>query len=153
MALRPLQRTRYKRDQHAELSYHVGGVSIPAAFGLIRRPIRFSDLKSILFRRNSRLNPTDHKGNPKIGNFPYVDEYITDTTHTVEIPLDNFGDLEAALCNENGDGEIYTNSNMAAHASVLHDSLGQETAWAGEITEKEKGGSWAKEITIRFSCD
>lgn len=94
--------------------------------------------------------PANKKGNPKIGNFPYVSGNVYDTTKTVEIPLDEFGDLEGMLC-ESG-MSVNLDAEMAAHASVLNDSLGQETAWADgdQIAVK---GSWAMKTTIRFTCD
>jgi hypothetical protein len=94
--------------------------------------------------------PANKKGNPKIGNFPYVSENVYDTTKRVEIPLDEFGDLEGMLC-ESG-MSVNLDAEMAAHASVLNDSLGQETAWADgdQIAVK---GSWAMKTTIRFTCD
>lgn len=94
--------------------------------------------------------PANKKGNPKIGNFPYVSENVYDTTKRVEIPLDEFGDLEGMLC-ESG-MSVNLDAEMAAHASVLNDSLGQETAWA-EGDQIAVKGSWAMKTTIRFTCD
>jgi len=94
--------------------------------------------------------PANKKGNPKIGNFPYVSENVADTVKEVEIPLENFGDLNEMLCNGSGMA-LELNADVAAHASVLHDTLGQETAWAAgeQITEK---GSWAMKSEIKFTC-
>ncbi|MCI5221278.1 MAG: hypothetical protein D3924_00995 [Candidatus Electrothrix sp. AR4] len=94
--------------------------------------------------------PANKKGNPKIGNFPYISEYISDTTSTVEIPLDTFGNLQEALCNSLISYRL--NADLAAHASVLHDSFGQETAWAAG-DEIITGRSWATKFLIQFSCD
>ncbi|XOF33627.1 MAG: hypothetical protein ACL93V_16795 [Candidatus Electrothrix sp. YB6] len=94
--------------------------------------------------------PANKKGNPKIGNFPDISEDVYDVTNRIKIPLDEFGDLEGMLC-ESG-MSVNLDAEMAAHASVLHDSLGQETAWAkgDQIAVK---GSWAMKTTIRFTCD
>jgi hypothetical protein len=94
--------------------------------------------------------PANKKGNPKIGNFPYVSEYVDDTVKEVEIPLESFGDLHEMLCNGSGMA-LELNADLAAHASVLHDTLGQETAWAAgqQIIEK---GSWAMKTELKFTC-
>ncbi|MCI5126197.1 MAG: hypothetical protein D3925_17410, partial [Candidatus Electrothrix sp. AR5] len=94
--------------------------------------------------------PANKKGNPKIGNFPYVSEYVADTVKEVEIPLENFGDLHEMLCSGSGMA-LELNADLAAHASVLHDTLGQETAWAAgeQITAK---GSWAMKTATKFIC-
>lgn len=95
--------------------------------------------------------PANKKGNPKIGNFPYVSENVGDTTKTVEIPLEAFGDLKDMLCTSGM--SVNLDADMAAHASVYnYDSGQQETAWAkgDEIAVK---GSWAMQTTIRFTCD
>ena len=39
--------------------YHVGGISISAAFGLIRKPIRFSDLKTRREKRRSEVTTNE----------------------------------------------------------------------------------------------
>jgi len=95
--------------------------------------------------------PANKKGNPKIGNFPYVSEHVDDTVKEVEIPLENFGDLHEMLCG--GDGmSLELNADLAAHASVVNDALGQETAWAAgeQIIAK---GSWAMKTEIKFTCE
>jgi hypothetical protein len=94
--------------------------------------------------------PANKKGNPKIGNFPYVSENVADTVKEVEIPLENFGDLHEMLCNGSGMA-LELNADLAAHASVVNDALGQETAWAAgeQITAK---GSWAMKTELKFTC-
>lgn len=94
--------------------------------------------------------PANKKGNPKIGNFPYTSENVDNTVKNVEIPLENFGELHELLCSGNGMA-LELNADLAAHASVLHDTLGQETAWAAgeQITAK---GSWAMKTAIKFTC-
>lgn len=94
--------------------------------------------------------PANKKGNPKIGNFPHVTEGLYDTVNEVEIPLENFGDLHSLLCDGSG-MSLELNAGLAAHASVLHEDLGQETAWAAgdQITAK---GSWAMKTEIKFTC-
>lgn len=95
--------------------------------------------------------PANKKGNPKIGNFPHVSEHIDNTVNEVEIPLESFGDLHEILCAEAG-MSLGLSADLAAHASVLHDSLGQETAWAvgDQIVAK---GSWAMKSEIKFTCE
>ena len=95
--------------------------------------------------------PANRKGNPKIGNFPHISEYIEDTVNEVEIPLDTFGDLHKMLCGGSGMA-LELNADLAAHASVQHEDLGQETAWAAgeQITAK---GSWATKSEIKFTCE
>jgi len=39
--------------------YHVGDVSVPAAFGLIREPVRFSDLKTRREKRRSEVTKNE----------------------------------------------------------------------------------------------
>jgi hypothetical protein len=94
--------------------------------------------------------PANKKGNPKIGNFPYVSEYVADTVKEVEIPLESFGDLKDLLCDGSGMG-LELNADLAAHSSVINDALGQETAWAAgeQITAK---GSWAMKTELKFTC-
>ncbi|MCW5202118.1 hypothetical protein VU12_04170 [Desulfobulbus sp. US4] len=94
--------------------------------------------------------PANKKGNPKIGNFPYVSENVANNVKNVEIPLENFGKLHEMLCSGSGMA-LELNADLAAHASVLHDTLGQETAWAAgeQITAK---GSWAMKTAIKFTC-
>jgi hypothetical protein len=94
--------------------------------------------------------PANKKGNPKIGKFPYVSENVADTVKEVEIPLENFGDLHEMLCNGSGMA-LELNADLAAHASVVNDALGQETAWAAgeQITAK---GSWAMKTELKFTC-
>jgi hypothetical protein len=94
--------------------------------------------------------PANKKGNPKIGKFPYVSENVADTVKEVEIPLENFGDLHEMLCNGSGMA-LELNADLAAHASVVNDALGQETAWAAgeQITAR---GSWAMKTELKFTC-
>ncbi|MCI5180327.1 MAG: hypothetical protein D3911_13580 [Candidatus Electrothrix sp. AW3_4] len=94
--------------------------------------------------------PANKKGNPKIGNFPHVTEGLYETVNEVEIPLENFGDLHSLLCDGNG-MSLELNADLAAHASVLHEDLGQETAWAAgdQIVAK---GSWAMKTELKFTC-
>lgn len=98
------------------------------------------------------MMPANRKGNPKIGNFPYVSEYINDTVSKVEIPLESFGNLDEMLC-EASSMSISLNAELAAHASVYNNDGGQETAWADGKEITTRGGSWAMKSQIKFTCE
>lgn len=91
--------------------------------------------------------PANKKGNPKIGNFPYVTGNITGaTTFTFNVPLEEaFG--EAEPCNLTG--------LLAGHAAVRRDNgdggFQTETGWIDgeQIIEK---GSWAMFSSVDFTC-
>lgn len=92
--------------------------------------------------------PANKKGNPKIGNFPYVTGDITGrTSYPFTVPLETaFGDVEpcdvtgllaghAAVRRNNGDGSGYQT----------------ETGWI-DGQQIVDGGSWAMYSSIDFTC-
>lgn len=108
-------------------------------------------LEAHLFVGNDLADmPMTKKGNPKIGNFPYLSGDITGlTTYTFSVPLSALG-AEAELCDP--DKVFY----LAAHASVRKsDGSGgyqTETGWGSGYRLVEKG-SWAMYFTFQFECD
>ncbi len=94
--------------------------------------------------------PSNKKGNPKIGNFPYASGDITGaTTHEVSVPLCTVGlDGAQTSCDP-------VNSYLAAHAAVRHDNgdgtYQTETAW-GDGERMVQKGSWAEYFNMELSC-
>lgn len=106
--------------------------------------------------------PANKKGNPKIGNFPYLSEQLVgditgDTFYEVEVPiLETFGDLKESVCGS--EVPVSVAADVAAHATVrkYNDLTGYqtETGWAnGDPITEGKGGSWAMMPEIKFVCE
>lgn len=90
--------------------------------------------------------PQTKKGNPKIGNFPYLSGDITGASlYRFDAPLAAFG---GELCD--------LTLHLAAHAALqLPDGLGgyqTETGWGSGDRMVEKG-SWATFFSVLLTCD
>lgn len=79
--------------------------------------------------------PTNKKGNPKIGHFPYSYEFPEGTTyHEFWVPLADYFPPG-----------VYRNVDVyfAAHAVVTHPDYGEETAWADTYGIRFTENNWA----------
>ena len=90
--------------------------------------------------------PTNKKGNPKVGHFPYTDPAIEEPTQVQYIiDLDDFPSLYH-------DGYYYGTLYVAAHAVVNHPCYGSETAWGDTYGQPFPGAnSWAMYFTITLN--
>ncbi len=93
--------------------------------------------------------PANKKGNPQIGQFPFVSGDITgETTYQFTVPLTTFGAAAPEdLCG--------TSALLAGHAAVRQnngaDGYNTQTGWI-DGQQILAGGSWAMYASIDFTC-
>ena len=86
--------------------------------------------------------PTNKKGNPKIGLFPYFYCPTEETTsHTFDVNLADY--FEDGVYE---DVDVY----FAAHAVVTHPEYGEETAWADTYGVRFTENNWALYFVIQM---
>lgn len=103
--------------------------------------------------------PTNRKGNPQIGRFPYTDEFVTDCATGVTTFSYDIASYAASMGFPTCDCTSDTTSVLleaAAHAALYKcdgdgNVIQTETGWGNgdEITE---GGSWATESAYCLTC-
>lgn len=92
--------------------------------------------------------PQTRNGSPKIGNFPYTDEYLDGlTTKAFVIPLSDF---EGVGCYQNE--TLFVAAHAALKQVVGGVVVSTETGWAAGDRFRERG-SWATYFSYTLPCD